>query len=78
MHRRGKDLNVDAVLLGRVIPARGYLTIKLIWLALPRGPELWGEQYNRKVADLLAFQEDFSNEIYNNLRPKLTGQKPID
>jgi serine/threonine protein kinase/Tfp pilus assembly protein PilF len=71
----GKDLNVDAVLLGRVIQRGDTLTIQTDLVSVADGSELWGEQYNRKVADLLSVQEDISNEIYNNLRPKLTGQE---
>jgi tetratricopeptide (TPR) repeat protein len=36
--------------------------------------QLWGEQYQRSVSDLLALQRDIAREIASNLRPKLTGQ----
>ncbi len=35
--------------------------------------QLWGEQYNRKVSDLLAVQRDIAGEISNNLRRRLSG-----
>ena len=71
----GKDLNVDAVLLGRISQRGDTLTIQTDLVSVADGSELWGEQYNRKVADLLSVQEDISKEIYDNLRPKLTGQE---
>jgi tetratricopeptide (TPR) repeat protein len=35
---------------------------------------LWGEQYNRKISDALAVQQDISREISERLRLKLTGE----
>ena len=63
------------MLLGRVIQRGDTWTIQADLVSVADGSELWGQQYNRKVADLLSVQEDISKEIYNNLRPKLTGQE---
>jgi tetratricopeptide (TPR) repeat protein len=35
--------------------------------------QLWGEQYERKVSDLLAVQREIAQEITGNLRLKLSG-----
>ncbi len=37
--------------------------------------QLWGEQYNRKLADILAVQEDISREISEKLRLRLSGEE---
>ena len=37
------------------------------------GTELWGQQYNRKVADVFAVQEEIAKEISEKLRLKLSG-----
>jgi serine/threonine-protein kinase len=37
------------------------------------GTELWGQQYNRKVADVFAVQEEIAKEISDKLRLKLSG-----
>jgi serine/threonine-protein kinase len=37
------------------------------------GSELWGDQYTRKVSDLVAVQGDIAREIYDSLRLKLAG-----
>jgi TolB-like protein/Tfp pilus assembly protein PilF len=71
----GKQLNVDAVLSGRIAQRGDTLIIQTDLVNVSDGAELWGEQYNRKVADLLSVQEDISKEIYDNLRPKLSHQE---
>ncbi len=71
----GKDLNVDAVLLGRIAQRGDTLTIQTDLVNVSDGSELWGEQYNRKISDLIGLQEDIAKEIYDNLQPKLTGQE---
>src|SRR5437870_13169545 len=71
----GHDLNVDAVLLGRIAQRGDNLTIQTDLVSVADGSELWGERYNRKVSDLLTVQGDIAKEIYDNLRPKLTGQE---
>lgn len=69
----GKELNVQAVLNGRVIQ-RGQdvsLFIELIDVALDK--VVWSQQYNRKQADLLALQSDIARDVSNRLKDKLSG-----
>jgi len=70
----GKELNVDAVLTGRIAQRGETLTIQTDLVRVADGSELWGEQYSRKVSDLVAVQGDIAKEIYENLRPKLVDQ----
>ena len=35
--------------------------------------QIWGQQYNRKLADVFAVQEEIAKEISEKLRLKLTG-----
>jgi tetratricopeptide (TPR) repeat protein len=37
--------------------------------------QLWGEHYQRKMADLLTVQRDIAREITSNLRPRLSGEE---
>jgi eukaryotic-like serine/threonine-protein kinase len=69
----GKELNVDAVLMGRIAQRGDTLTIQTDLVNVADGSELWGDQYNRKVSDLIAVQGDISKEIYDNLRPRIVG-----
>jgi len=39
------------------------------------GSHLWGDAYDRKVADIFAIQEDIAREISENLRFKLSGEE---
>jgi hypothetical protein len=36
---------------------------------------LWGEQYNRRLADLLSPQEEIARQIAERLRLRLTGEE---
>ena len=71
----GTDLNVDAVLLGRIAQQGDTLMIQADLVKVADGSELWGDQYNRKVSDLITVQQDISKEIYENLRPTLMGKQ---
>jgi eukaryotic-like serine/threonine-protein kinase len=69
----GQDLQVDAVLLGKITQRGDTLNIQTDLVRVSDGSELWGDQFTRKVSDLFAVQGDIAREIYDNLRPKLTG-----
>jgi len=38
------------------------------------GSQLWGNQYTRRMADILAVQDEISGEIFDKLRLRLTGE----
>src|SRR6266496_3899113 len=69
----GNDLGVGAVLMGRLIQQGDNLTIRTELVNVADGTELWGQQYNRKLADVFAVQEEIAKEISEKLRLKLTG-----
>ena len=71
----GRDLNVRAVLTGRVSQRGETLTVSMDLMDVTDGSELWGEQYNRKLADILAVQEDIAREITDKLRLRLKGEE---
>jgi eukaryotic-like serine/threonine-protein kinase len=68
----GRDLNVRAVLTGRVMQSGGSLRIGAELVDVPTGSRLWGAQYDRKSGDIFAIQDDISNEIAEKLRLQLT------
>src|SRR5262249_30981870 len=51
------------------------LIIQADLVKVPEGTQLWGEQYNRKLSDVLTIQSDISKEISEQLRQKLTGEQ---
>ena len=69
----GHDLGVRAVLMGRLIQQGDNLTIRTELVNVADGTELWGQQYNRKLPDVFAVQEEIAREISEKLRLKLTG-----
>jgi tetratricopeptide (TPR) repeat protein len=71
----GHDLSVQAVLTGMLIQQGDNLTIRTDLVKVSDGTELWGEQYNRKLADALAIREDISKEISERLRLRLSGEQ---
>ena len=73
----GHDLNVRAVLTGRVLQRGEMLTIRMDLMNVADGTEIWGEQYNRKFSDVLAVQEDISREVSEKLELRLTGETKV-
>lgn len=71
----GKDLNVEAVVTGRVNQQGDVLVIHTDLVRAADGSQLWGEKYNRKFSDVIAVQENISRDIAENLRLKLTGEQ---
>jgi serine/threonine protein kinase/Tfp pilus assembly protein PilF len=71
----GNELNVRAVLTGRVVQRGDSLMIGTELVDVANGWRLWGEQYNRKLADIFAIQEEIAREISERLRLKLTGDE---
>jgi TolB-like protein/Flp pilus assembly protein TadD len=69
----GNDLGVRAVLMGRLIQQGDNLAIRTELVNVADGTELWGQQYNRKLADVFAVQEEIAREISEKLRLKLSG-----
>jgi serine/threonine protein kinase/Tfp pilus assembly protein PilF len=68
----GRELNVKAVLTGRMMQSGGSLRIGTELVDVATGTQLWGAQYNRAPGDIFAIQDEISNEISENLRLKLT------
>jgi serine/threonine protein kinase/tetratricopeptide (TPR) repeat protein len=68
----GRELNVRAVLTGRMMQSGGSLRIGTELVDVATGSQLWGAQYDRKPGDIFAVQDDISNEISGTLRLQLT------
>jgi len=68
----GSELNVRAVVTGRIMQTGGSLRIGAELVDVPTGSQLWGAQYDRASGDIFAIQDEISEEISEKLRPKLT------
>ena len=68
----GRELNVRAVLTGRIVQGGDSLRIGSELVDVATGSRLWGEQYNRKPGDIFTIQDEISTEISGKLRVQLT------
>ena len=68
-----RELGVRAVLEGRVVQRGEDLSISVELIDTLENKVLWGQQYNRKLADALALQQEISKEISERLRLSLSG-----
>ncbi|HXM49264.1 MAG TPA: tetratricopeptide repeat protein [Pyrinomonadaceae bacterium] len=69
----GKELNVQAVLNGRIVQHSDGLTLYLELVDTDTGNRIWGDQYNRKEADLVSLQTEIALDVSQKLRTKLSG-----
>ena len=68
-----KELGVRAVVVGRVMQRGESLMVSAELVDVRDNKQLWGQQYNRKLADVFAVQEEIAKEISEKLRLKLSG-----
>src|SRR5258705_13471363 len=69
----GRDLDVQAVLNGRVVQRGADLILYLELVDARSGNLIWGDQYNRKQADLVSLQGEIARDVSSKLKMKLTG-----
>ena len=70
----GAELGVDAVLSGRVIQRGDSLAISVDLVDVRKRKTLWGEQFERKMSDLLMTQREIASAIADKLQVKLSGE----
>jgi serine/threonine protein kinase/tetratricopeptide (TPR) repeat protein len=71
----GRELSARAILTGRVVQRGDDLSISTELVDTRDDRHIWGQQYNVKLTDLLAIQENISKEITANLRSRLGGKE---
>jgi eukaryotic-like serine/threonine-protein kinase len=71
----GRNLNVGAVLTGRLVSVGDRLVIRTELIKVDDGTQLWGEEYNTSLADLFSVQEEVSRKISQSLRLRLSGEE---
>ncbi|HEX6729455.1 MAG TPA: hypothetical protein VF074_05565, partial [Pyrinomonadaceae bacterium] len=68
-----KELNVQALLNGRIAQRGDQLTLTLELVDAITENVIWSEQYNRRQADLVSLQSDIARDVSTKLRTKLSG-----
>jgi TolB-like protein len=69
------ELGVSAVMTGRMAQRGDNLTISVELIDVRNNKLLWGEQYERKMSDLLATQREIAAAITQKLQLKLAGNE---
>jgi serine/threonine-protein kinase len=70
----GRELNVRAVLTGRVRQMGDRLDIQVDLVDATTGAQIWGEKYERKVSDMLSIKQAIAREVTEKLRLRLSGE----
>src|SRR5947207_2308110 len=60
----GKELGVRAILTGRVVQRGDNLIISTELVDVGENKQLWGEQYDRKVSDILVVQKEMAKKAW--------------
>jgi len=69
-----KELSVDALVTGRVVQRGNDLSVSAELVDAREDKQLWGEQYSRKVADIVPVQQEIATAISANLRLRVTSE----
>src|SRR3989442_6669238 len=67
------QLSVQAILNGRFVLRGDDVTLYLALVDARNGNQVWGEQYNRKLKDLVALQSEITRDVSQKLRARLSG-----
>ncbi len=67
------ELNVQAILIGRVVQRGDQLTLNLELIEAQTENVLWGNKYERKSSDLVSLQSEIARDVSNKLKTKLSG-----
>ena len=70
----GHELRVQAVLVGRIVQRGNDLSIDAELVNVENNSHIWGATYKRKLADLLAIQQEITKDISDELRRQLSGE----
>jgi TolB-like protein len=73
--KAGHDLSVDAVLTGRITQRGGQVLVSAELVKVADGSHLWGRQYQRDSADMLALQQQIGSDLSQRLEPSLSGEQ---
>ena len=69
----GKELNVQAILNGRVAQRGDQLTLRLELVDAQTENVIWSDRYDRKQVDLISLQNEIARDVSSKLKTKLSG-----
>jgi eukaryotic-like serine/threonine-protein kinase len=71
----GRELNVQAVLTGRLLQRGDVLSVSAELVDVLDGSRLWGARFNRPQAEIFAMQDEIASEISQKLQLRLSGEQ---
>jgi TolB-like protein len=69
-----QDLKVQAVVTGRIVQRGDHLIVSSELIDARTNSNLWGDQYDRKMSDVLAVQQGITDAISAKLRERLSAE----
>jgi TolB-like protein len=69
----GKELNVQAMLSGRVAQRGDQIMLSLELVDVQKNSVIWTEQYQRKQSDIVSLQSEIARDVSTKLKAKLSG-----
>ena len=69
----GKELNVQAILNGRVVQRGNDLTLHIELVDVDTETALWSGDYNRSMTNLVSLPSEIARDVSSKLRLKLSG-----
>jgi serine/threonine protein kinase/Tfp pilus assembly protein PilF len=69
----GRELNVKAVLTGRLVQQGDNIDLTTELVNTSDDSHIWGEQYSRKLSDILPLQQELARNISAKLMPRLSS-----
>lgn len=68
-------LSVQAVLSGRVQQRGDQIVLNVELVDAGSGDQIWGDNYVRKVSDIIQLQSDIARDVAGKLKAKITGEE---
>jgi len=74
VQQAGRELQVQAILTGRLLIRGDTLVVKMDLIDVERDAQLWGQQYTKKFSDIFTLQEEIADEVSETLKLRLSGE----
>ncbi len=71
----GERLGVDALVLGELRPRRDRLVLNVELVGVPDGRRLWGDRYDRPLAEAASMERDLAESLARQLKDALSSDE---
>ena len=74
LQQAARDLNVQTILSGKLMLRGDTMVVKMGLVDVERDAQVWGQQYSKKMSDILALQDEIAEEVLQALKLKLGAE----